>query len=67
MLMGPDSARVETASTIGSRLDAATYKSSYIRASPQEEVALMARPPAAAAPMQTDMELCSDSTVTSSV
>ena len=38
-----------------------------MRARPAEEVAVTARAPAASAPMQADMELCSDSTGTNSV
>ncbi len=67
MLMGPESARLTQTNVIGRRQDAATYKSSYISASPQEEVAQTDLAPAASAAMQTDMELCSDSTVTYSV
>ena len=65
--MGPVRARFTQARVMGSRLEAATYIISYIRARPAEEVAVTARAPAASAPMQADMELCSDSTGTNSV
>ena len=58
---------VTHASVIGRRDEAATYSSSYMNARPHEEVAVTARQPAASAPMQVDMEECSDSTVTYSV
>ena len=67
MLMGPVSARFTTAITIGRRLDAATYSSSHINARPAEEVAVIARAPAADAPMHVDIAECSDSTGTNSV
>ncbi len=67
MLMGPDRARFTRASTRGSRLEAATYSSSHIRASPQEEVAVSALAPAAQAPTAALMELCSLSTGMNSV
>ena len=67
MLIGPVSARLTHASVIGRREDAATYSSSYMNARPQDEVAVTARTPAASAPMQVDMDECSDSTVTYSV
>ena len=54
--MGPDRARLTQARVMGRREEAATYKSSYINARPQEEVAVTARAPAASAPMQADME-----------
>ena len=67
MLMGPVRARFTQARVMGRRLEEATYIISYMRARPQEEVAVTARAPAASAPMQADMELCSDSTGTNSV
>ena len=67
MLMGPDRARLTQARVMGRRQEAATYIISYIRARPAEDVAVMARAPAASAPMQADIELCSDSTGTNSV
>ena len=67
MLIGPVSARFTHASVIGRREDDATYRGSYMNARPHEEVAVTARQPAASAPMQVDMEECSDSTVTYSV
>ena len=67
MLMGPERARFTQARVMGSRLEAATYIISYIKARPAEEVAVTARAPAASAPMQADRELCSDSTGTNSV
>ena len=48
-------------------MEAATYSSSYIYASPADEEAVMARAPAAEAPMQVDMAECSDSTAMNSV
>ena len=67
MLIGPVRARLDTAMVIGSLEEAATYSSSHIKASPQEEVAVTARAPAADAPMHTDIALCSDSTGTNCV
>ena len=67
MLIGPVRARLTTAMVMGIRLEAATYSSSHMKARPAEDVAVTARAPAAAAPMQTDMAECSDSTATNSV
>jgi hypothetical protein len=67
MLIGPESALLTTDIIIGSRKEEATYKSSHIKASPHELVAVIALAPAACAPMQVDIALCSDSTATNSV
>ena len=67
MLIGPESARLPSAMTIGARIEAAMYTTSAIRASPCDEVAVIVRPPASAAPIAALMAECSDSTLTISV
>jgi len=62
--MGALRARLISAMTMGSRMPAAMYSISHIRAIPLALVAVSTRPPAAAAPMQALMALCSLSTVT---
>ena len=67
ILMGPDKARFTTSIIMGSLLEAATYSTSHINASPQEEVAVKVRAPAASEPIAALMELCSLSTGINSV
>ena len=66
MLIGPDSARLPRAITIGARMAAAMYTTSAISASPCDEVAVIVRAPARAAPTAALIAECSDSTFTSS-
>ena len=67
MLSGPVSPLLTNASAIGSLLDAATYNTSHIYASPHDEVAVRALAPAADAPIAALIELCSLSTGINSV
>ncbi len=66
MLIGAESDRLANAITIGSRIPAAMYRTSTINASPWDEVAVITRAPAAAAPTHADNAECSLSTGTSS-
>ena len=67
MLIGPERARLPSATTIGARIDAAMYTTSAIRASPCDDVAVIVRAPARAAPIAALIAECSDSTLTISV
>ena len=67
MLRGPVRALQTAARPTGSLLDAATPKTSHIKASPADDVAVRALAPAAEAPIAALIELCSDSTVINSV
>ena len=67
MFKGPVSPLFTTAITIGRRLEAATYTTSHIRASPADDVAVRVLAPAALAPMAALIELCSLSTGINSV
>src|SRR5690242_12154162 len=64
MLIGPDNARLPTAITIGARIAAAMYTISAISARPCDEVAVIVRAPARAAPIAALIAECSDSTLT---
>src|ERR1700675_1838703 len=66
MLIGPDSARLPTAITTGARIEAAMYTTSAMSASPCDDVAVIVRAPASAAPIAALIAECSDSTSTSS-
>ena len=66
MLIGPESARFPIAITIGARSEAAMKTTSAISASPCDEVAVIVRAPASAAPIAALIAECSDSTSTSS-
>ena len=67
ILMGPDSVRLTSVSTMGSLLEAARSSSSHIRARPAEEVAVIVLAPAASAPIAADIAECSLSTGINSV
>src|SRR5512135_3103857 len=62
MLSGAESARFTRAIRIGRRYPEAMWSISHIRARPCAEVAVATRPPAAEAPMQALIALCSLST-----
>src|SRR4030042_114132 len=62
MLKGAERARLATAIMIGSRMGAATYTTSFIKARPWLAVAVKVRAPAAAEPRQALIAECSDST-----
>ena len=64
--MGDDKALFTTCNTIGNLKPAATPKISHINAKPADEVAVNTLAPAAAAPTQADIALCSDSTLINS-
>ena len=64
--MGPESARLPSAITIGARIAAAMYTTSAISARPWDDVAVIVRAPARAAPTAALIAECSDSTFTSS-
>src|SRR5262245_61442281 len=66
MLIGPDSARLPSAITTGARIEAAMYTTSAMSARPCDDVAVIVRAPASAAPIAALMAECSDSTSTSS-
>jgi hypothetical protein len=66
MLMGPESDRLATAITMGSRIAGAMNSISCIRARPWDAELVKVRAPAAEEPMQALMALCSDSTGTNS-
>src|SRR6266511_3462659 len=67
MLIGPESARLPIATTMGARIAAAMYTTSAINARPCEDVAVIVRAPASAAPIAADIAECSDSTLMISV
>ena len=67
MLIGPLNARFATDMQMGSLMAEAIQSTSHMKASPAEAVAVATLPPAAEAPMQSDIALCSDSAQTYSV
>ena len=67
MFKGPDTALLTKDRTIGNLKLDAIYIISHIKDKPLEEVAVIALAPAASAPMQADIALCSLSTATNSV
>ena len=64
---GPDTARFTSDITIGKRNDEAIYIISHMKDNPFEDVAVIALAPAASAPTQALIALCSLSTATNSV